>query len=143
VIETISWSIGLASLAAVFGAMVFFPAVVAPTVFRVLEPAPAGKFLRALFPGYYLFLIITSGIAAVGLYAQLIVSLGMVFVCVSTLAVRQHLVPRINAWRDAELAGDEAAGKKFALGHRVSVLINLVQLVIVIAALAVSLLAVI
>ena len=38
------------------------------------------------------------------------------------------MVPRINQLRDAELAGDTAAGARFATLHRVSVIINMVQL---------------
>lgn len=112
------------------GAMVFFPAVVAPTVFRVLDAAAGGRFLRALFPRYYLFVIITAavaGIAAVSL--NLVYSAIFALIALSTLFVRQWLVPRINAWRDADIAGDVAAKRKFASGHRVSVLINIAQLV--------------
>ncbi|MEE3110181.1 MAG: DUF4149 domain-containing protein, partial [Pseudomonadota bacterium] len=36
------------------GGLLFFPAVVAPTVFKSLPEAEAGHFLRALFPRYYL-----------------------------------------------------------------------------------------
>jgi hypothetical protein len=38
------------------------------------------------------------------------------------------LVPRINQLRDEELAGDETAGAQFAKLHRLSVIINMVQL---------------
>jgi hypothetical protein len=38
------------------------------------------------------------------------------------------LVGRINQARDAELAGDKAAGKRFKALHRTSVLINLAQM---------------
>jgi hypothetical protein len=46
----------------------------------------------------------------------------------SALGVRALLVPKINAWRDADLAGEAGAKAKFDLGHRISVLINFVQL---------------
>ena len=49
------------------------------------------------------------------------------------LGVRCWLVPRINVWRDAGLAGDQAARRKFALGHRISVNISLIQMLVVIA----------
>ena len=49
-------------------------------------------------------------------------------IALSTLWIRQQLVPRINQLRDAELAGDAAAGARFATLHRVSVIINMVQL---------------
>ena len=40
---------------ALMGAMVFFAAVIAPLVFQVLEPEPAGVFLRRIFPRLYRF----------------------------------------------------------------------------------------
>ena len=46
------------------GGLLFFPAVVAPTVFKSLPEAEAGHFLRALFPRFYLFLIIGSAAPA-------------------------------------------------------------------------------
>ena len=101
---------------------------VAPTVFQALPIAEAGLFLRTLFPRYYLALIVGSGLAG-GLWMS---SAPMAAVCwliaLSTLWVRQSLVPHINQLRDAELAGDAAAGKRFATLHRVSVIINMVQL---------------
>ena len=49
-------AIALASL----GAMLFFSAAVAPTVFKVLPEDHAGAFLRAVFPRYFLI----NGLAA-------------------------------------------------------------------------------
>ncbi|MEM0984930.1 MAG: DUF4149 domain-containing protein [Pseudomonadota bacterium] len=128
---TILETIGLFSVATLFGGMVFFPSVVAPTVFRVLDSENAGRFLRALFPGYYLFIVIIAGIGGLALYKSPILAAGLLGVAVSTLAVRQLLVPQINDWRDAELAGDATAAAKFNAGHRISVLINLAQMAFV------------
>ena len=129
-ISTIVFDLSLASL---LGGMLFFPAVVAPLVFRTLETDDAGRFLRALFPRYYVYMIVTAVIAAL---AAIPVSVGAAAtlgaVAVTTLLVRQLLVPRLNAWRDAELTGDAEAGRRFATGHRLSVFINLLQLVAVI-----------
>ena len=47
------------------GGMLFFPSVVAPVVFASLPEAQAGAFLRAMFPRYYVFMIILSLAAAV------------------------------------------------------------------------------
>jgi len=114
--------------AVLFGAMIFFAAAVAPTVFRALEPEPAGRFLRAIFPAYYLVLILSAGVAALAHFGAWAPAGVYAAVAVSTIALRQGLMPRLNAWRDAELAGDAAAGVKFAAGHRISVLINMAQL---------------
>ena len=119
------------------GAMLFFPSVVAPVVFTSLPEAQAGTFLRSMFPRYYAFMIALSLIAALlflvvsdeSAYQAAIVCL---FVGVSTLWVRQCLLPRINAARDAQLAGDAEAGRRFDRDHKVSVGINMLQLVLLI-----------
>jgi hypothetical protein len=119
------------------GAMVFFPSVVAPVVFTSLPEAQAGAFLRSMFPRYYGFMIALSLIAALlfwvatddSAYQAAIVCL---FVGVSTLWVRQWLLPRINMERDAQLAGDTEAGGRFDRDHKLSVGINLLQLVLLV-----------
>ena len=122
-------TIALYIVAATLGAMLFFAAGVAPTVFLALPEEHAGTFLRRLFPRYYLALIIGSGLAGI-LYLQSQLWAGGIclIITLSTLWVRQYLVPRINALRDAELAGNEAAGSDFARLHKLSVIINMFQL---------------
>ena len=119
------------------GAMLFFPSVVAPVVFTSLPEAQAGAFLRSMFPRYYAFMIALSLIAALlflvandeSTYQAVIVCL---FVGLSTLWVRQWLLPRINTARDAQLAGDVEAGRRFDRDHKLSVGINMVQLVLLV-----------
>ena len=119
------------------GAMLFFPSVVAPVVFTSLPEAQAGAFLRSMFPRYYAFMIALSLIAALLLlvandesaYQAAIVCL---FVSLSTLWVRQWLLPRINTARDAQLAGDVESGRRFDRDHKLSVGINMVQLVLLV-----------
>ena len=119
------------------GAMLFFPSVVAPVVFTSLPEAQAGAFLRSMFPRYYAFMIALSLIAALlflavsdeSAHQAAVVCL---FVGISTLWVRQWLLPRINAARDAQLAGDVEAGRRFDRDHKLSVGINVVQLVLLV-----------
>ena len=119
------------------GAMLFFPSVVAPVVFTSLPEAQAGVFLRSMFPRYYAFMIALSLIAALlflvandeSAYQAAIVCL---FVGLSTLWVRQWLLPRINTARDAQLAGDVEAGRRFDRDHKLSVGMNMVQLVLLV-----------
>ncbi len=122
-------TLALYVVAATLGAMLFFAVGVAPTVFQALPIAEAGLFLRTLFPRYYLALIVGSGLAG-GLWISSAPLAAAVcwLIALSTLWIRQSLVPRINQLRDAELAGDAAAGARFATLHRVSVIINMVQL---------------
>ena len=120
------------------GGMLFFPSVVAPVVFASLPEAQAGAFLRAMFPRYYVFMIILSLAAAVmfQLSQGAVVSVEAVLclsVSVSTFWVRQRLLPRINTARDAQLAGDVKASDGFDRGHKLSVVINIVQLVLLVA----------
>ena len=119
-------------VAILLGGMIFFPSVVAPTVFKSLDQDSAGQFLRRLFPTYYSFIIVTSLIGGALLLSKPILAAALFITAASTLLVRQVLVPKINAWRDRELAGDEAAAALFNAGHRASVIINLVQLAAII-----------
>ena len=122
-------TLALYVVATTLGAMLFFAVGVAPTVFQALPIEEAGLFLRKLFPRYYLALIVGSGVAG-GLWISSAPMAAAVcwLIALSTLWIRQGLVPRINQLRDAELAGDAAAGARFATLHRVSVIINMVQL---------------
>ena len=117
--------------AAVVGGILLFASVVAPATFAALD-APAGqRYLRKVFPRYYLFLIGASGVAsacAVGFHPRLGALLGLI--ALSTALVRQIVMPMINAARDAELAGDPAAGARFKLLHRAAVVVNVLQLAV-------------
>ena len=129
-------------VACLLGGMLFFPSVVAPVVFKALPEEQAGTFLRAMFPRYYSFIILL-GVAACVSYALaesgrggsvLAPTVGITgLVVVSTLWVKQSLLPKINAARDAELAGDASAGASFNTMHRLSVVINMVQLLALVA----------
>lgn len=116
--------------AGLLGAMLFFAGIVAPSVFRFLESETAGRFLRGLFPRYYLFGLAVSILAlALALHAFAFLSAGVLAAVAAGFAIaRFGLVPRIDAARDGERAGDQDSAKRFKRLHRVSVLINLVQM---------------
>ncbi len=111
------------------GAMVFFAAVVAPSAFRFLTQDMSGQFLRGVFPRYYLWCAI-HGVVAAALAVPVSAAAGVVLAIVAAafIAVRQLLVPRINTAREARLAGDAAGQAQFAALHRISVLVNLSQM---------------
>ena len=46
--------------AAILSFMIFFPVVVATSVFKVLDEKQSSKFLRIFFPKYYLFGLVLS-----------------------------------------------------------------------------------
>ena len=124
--DQIAFIAGAAAVGILIGGMVFFPSVVAPSVFASLDADKAGAFLRSMFPRYYAFMIIASLIAAVALYAIPTAVLLMSLIAVSTLWVRQSLMPSINLARDEGREGD------FKKKHLISVAINMVQLVLAI-----------
>ncbi|MCU0985250.1 MAG: DUF4149 domain-containing protein [Acetobacteraceae bacterium] len=135
--EGFTASVALFATALLLGGMVMFAAVVAPTVFRALEPAPAGRFLRRIFPVYYIYAAGLAGAAAfafVPLAWEAAIVMGVV--AAGFVFARQALMPRINAYRDAELAGDASAKTPFARLHRLSVAINLGQMLLAAAVLA-------
>jgi hypothetical protein len=120
-----------------FGSMLFFAVVTAPTVFKALPEDQAGRFLRELFPRYYTWGMIVSFLAAVAcvfLDRMDLVLTALVFALF--VLARQVLMPRINTSRDAALAGDKAAARRFLRLHGLSVLINLVQMIILLAVFA-------
>ncbi|MDD2877052.1 MAG: DUF4149 domain-containing protein [Acidiphilium sp.] len=119
-------------LSALFGGMLFFGAIVTPLVFGKLPPDVAGPFIRAAFPRYYLFMVITSVIAALGLLLRgsIWYALGSGLIAAVTLWLWLKWLPHLNAVRDA---GDKLA---FGRGHRLSVWLNGAEFLVVILLLA-------
>jgi len=127
-------SIDIAALfaAAVLGSMLFFAAVVAPLVFAHFPEADAGAFIRRLFPRYYDVLAVVTAAGSLFALGSVVGGL-MSAVMVLFVFSRFWLVPRINHARDA---GREA---RFALLHRASVIINMLQMVALIGVLVLAL----
>ena len=120
---------GLVAVATLFGAMAFFSGVVAPLVFVKLDGASAGRFLRGIFPWYYLVIALLSLLALASFLAiDLLDAAIMALVALGALVSRQTLMPRINHHRDRMLAGDAAAANSFSRLHSLSVWINGAQL---------------
>lgn len=124
-------AIATLSLALLLGGMVFFAVVIAPLVFTWLPPDQSGRFIRQVFPVYYLWLLVTAAVAALALIARHPAeALAMAAVAALALWLRQALMPRINRLSDAAQAGDAAAKPRFERAHRLSVLLNLLQMVV-------------
>ena len=110
--------------ASILSFMIFFPVVVATSVFKVLDEKQSSKFLRVFFPKYYLFGLVLSLIGLIiaifdknnmSLIVFLLIIIGFLF-------SRQFLMPIINK------AKDNNNEKKFNILHKVSVLINFIQI---------------
>jgi len=119
------------AVATLFGGMAFFAAGVAPLVFTRLPADQAGRFIRQVFPVYYFWVLACAAGAALALLpARPWDALAMAAVAALTLWLRQALMPRINRLSDAAQAGDAAAKPRFDAAHRLSVLLNLAQMVV-------------
>ncbi len=127
---------GFTIAAILLGAMLFFSGLVAPVVFIKLDPKQAAAFIRSIFPHYYSVIIILSLISTCLLargYDKPYLMMALVFLL--GLISRQILMPRINTYRDAEIAGDKNAKITFNRLHKLSVGINATQIALLIAAL--------
>ena len=108
------------------GTIIFFSAVVAPTVFKSLDEKDAGVFLRAFFPKYYIFGIVLGVISIIYLlfspvHSHLLYSI--ISMTVLTILGRMS-IPIINKARDTN---NEQAFKRY---HLISVMMNVLTLVI-------------
>ena len=122
--------IGIIALALVLGGMAFFGFYMTPLVFSQLQPETAGKFIRKAFPVFNWIMIGLSMLAALTIWNRPeALTLGLVILLF--LFGLKTLMPRINQYRDAEIAGEKPAGKSFILLHRLSVAVHMVQMVMV------------
>jgi len=111
-------------LATIFGGMVGFQLLFAPLLFIKLEMPIARKFIRQFFPFYYLYFAALSFAGAViAFISEEPVMFWILFVTLVAFVVsRQVFMPLANNATDA---GNQ---KMFTLYHRVTVLINTLQL---------------
>ena len=114
------------------GFMIFFPIVVAPSIFKNLNEKQSSLFLRSFFPKYYLFGIIISLIGIIVSYLEddLIIISSFVFIFLGFLFSRQYLTPLINKAKDEINKNKNLSKVKFEKLHQFSVLINILQIVI-------------
>ena len=116
----------------ILGFMLFFPIVVAPTVFTILNEKQSSLFLRSFFPKYYLFGIILC-MVAISFTFILEETLTLIFFLVMIsgfIYSRQILTPAINKARDDEIKGNKKSKIKFEKLHRISVIINIIQILL-------------
>ena len=108
------------------GAMIFFSFIVAPVIFKVLDAVNAGKFVRKIFPFYYMInLIILSLVVILFIYNSqintdfyLVLFLALLFAFLLFI-----LMPMINKFKDNN------EDKKFDFSHKFSVILNFVQMI--------------
>ena len=111
--------------AATLSFMIFFPLVVATSVFKVLDEKQSSKFLRIFFPKYYLygFVLSLAGVILSIYFENKLSILIYSFIMVGLIFSRQILTPIVNKAKDSN---DE---KKFNKLHKLSVFINFLQII--------------
>ena len=112
------------------GVIVFFSAIIAPTVFKTLDEKSAGVFLRAFFPKYYLFAIVI-GLAALALIMIFNIEMSnILYIAIVSMTIlsiiSKFMIPIINNARDM----GEKGKQKFNRLHALSVSLNVITLVI-------------
>lgn len=123
-LESIIHISALLTSALLFGGMLLFAASFAAFLFKTLPPAEARTLIRKAFPPFYIFVIVTSVIAAVLAFPSSVLSaviLGLI--ALSTIPTRQMLMPAINA------ASDAKQKQRFFVLHGLSVVITLVHII--------------
>ncbi len=109
------------------GSIIFFSAIIAPTVFKALDEKNAGIFLRAFFPKYYIFGIILGFIALIlGIKAMSLMLVSMVVAMILLSIISRLMIPVINAARDMGVEGES----RFKKLHTLSVFLNILTLII-------------
>ena len=114
--------------------MIFFMAVVSPSVFVTLSTNVSGKFLRTIFPRMFLYGFIIALLSLILCYisGNVLNSILLIVVAVSFIINRSYLTPKINNFRDKELEGDKKASSSFKYMHLLSVLLFVLNFVILI-----------
>ena len=109
------------------GSIIFFSAIIAPTVFKALDEKNAGIFLRAFFPKYYIFGIILGFIALIlGIKDMSLILVSMVVAMILLSIISRLMIPVINAARDMGVEGES----RFKKLHTLSVFLNILTLII-------------
>ena len=111
------------------GIMIFFSFVVAPVTFKFLDEQNSRRFIRGIFPYYYILNLLFS-LTIVFLFAYIknysISFFLIVAVCILFFVSNFLLMPLINKFRDNK------EDKKFKYLHLMTVIINFVQIILLI-----------
>lgn len=117
-------------LGIVLGTMLFFAAVVTPSLFRLLPIEAARPLLRGLFPDYYLWCGAVSAVAAMLLFlppTQVLPAILVGLVSAGFFLARRELIPRMDMMREQ---ADEDGFKRL---HAASMVLNTAQMAVLFA----------
>lgn len=120
--------------ALLLGSMLFFAALVAPSVHKLLDAENAGRYLDDLFPRFYLWGIALASVGTlVALYDRSLAVVPMGLVLCGYLYSRQFLNSKITRARETWLASDSPQDKaQFNHLHKQSVMVNAIQIALLV-----------
>jgi len=121
--------IQLLVVALILGGMVAFQVLFAPLIFIKLPSDVARPFIRKFFPFYYLYFGILSIALAGVAYLLLSQDFGVLLLVVYTASALGFIVSRQVFMPLANKATDEGRQADFSRYHKITVLINTVQLI--------------
>lgn len=117
-------SLAVLMTALLFGGMTLYSFGFAAFLFKALPGPTAGATLRLAFPWFYLFVVATGAVTALLWWSHDVTAAAvMAAVAVSTVPVRQLLMPAINR------ATDAGERQRFKWLHGASVLVTLSHIV--------------
>ncbi|MFN5511650.1 MAG: DUF4149 domain-containing protein [Burkholderiales bacterium] len=118
-------SLAVLATALLFGGMTLFSFGFAAILFSALPVTLARSTLRKTFPWFYLFVLATAALAALLWWSNDTLSgVVMAAVALTTIPLRQYLMPAINR------ATDAGQRKRFNWLHRASVLVTLAHIAV-------------
>jgi hypothetical protein len=118
--------------ALLLGSMLFFAALVAPSVHKLLDAENASRYLNDLFPRFYLWGIGLSGLGtAIAVFNKSATFMLTGIVMLGFVYARQYLNPKIDRagekWHSSDVPQDKAVFDKL---YKQSVLLNTIQIVL-------------
>ena len=113
-------------IAICLGMMIFFSFILAPMIFKILDPENAGKFVRKIFPYYYFVNLVFLSIVVILILLNSKINFEfyiIVSLVISFIFAQFILMPFINKLRDNN------EENKFKYAHGFSVVINFLQMI--------------
>jgi amino acid transporter len=112
--------------------MLFFSISITRNVHKTLDRENAGNLLRIIFPEYFFWGVCISFLSTILFFfsKQNLQTIIIFVVFLSSVFSRYFLIPRIDNARNLMITGNENASKKFSNLHRISVSINLLQIIL-------------
>lgn len=128
--ESVLLAIANVAAGALFGSMLAFTALFAPLAFKLLPDGVADRFVRDVFPIFYLYALALSVITMIATAPiRTPETVVMALVAAGFLFARYYLMPKTVRAHDERERGTVGAAEAFADLHKRSAFLNMVQFI--------------